>query len=281
MMAKQKARWIAVVVTVILPVMGPKPVRAADGPETEVLKTHGLKVAGALVVLEAELDVKNKVADARRLSRQLNHSLARQQGTMTAKEYQQTVKNLTQSVNQIRSQIGATSNQMNRLPRFRGMLATTMAQERYAELFEYRNQLQMELSEETAWLNQLKSQPFDDKSKDKVDAEVRDGRDAYHQAIVDLRTLVDSAHEKYAELAKNDDVKKALVALGKGKREKPKLSPSHEFLNNVKLLEKLERAEGGDGFDESKSKTGRKSKPGTRTKRSLKDAPADTGSGNG
>ena len=33
--------------------------------------------------------------------------------------------------------------------------------------------------------------------------------------------------------------------LGKGLREKPKLGPSHDFLTNVKLLEKLEKAESG------------------------------------
>ena len=84
-------------------------------------------------------------------------------------------------------------------------------------------------NQDSALLNQLKSQPSDPKAKDKIDAEVRDQREAYHQALLDLRKLVDSATEKYAELAKNDDVKKALAALGKGMREKPKLGPSHDF----------------------------------------------------
>ena len=69
--------------------------------------------------------------------------------------------------------------------------------------------------------NQLKSQQFDPKAKEKIDAEVRDQREAYHQALLDLRKLVDSATEKYDELAKDGEVKKALAAVGKARREKP------------------------------------------------------------
>ena len=208
------------------------------------------------MVLETELDVKNKVNEARRLSRQLNYKVMQQRSTLSAQDYQQTIRNLTQQTNQLRSQINLATQQMSRLPRYRGMIATTMAQEQFAELNMYRNQLQMELVQETAWLNQLKSQPFDPKSKEKIDAEVRDERETYHQAILDLRKLVDSASEKYSELEKNDDVKKAAAVLGKGKREKPKLGPSHDFVNNVKLLEKLERSDSGDLAEEPRAKSG-------------------------
>ena len=58
--------------------------------------------------------------------------------------------------------------------------------------------------------------------------------------------------------------------LGKGLREKPKLGPSHEFLTNVKLLEKLEKAESSGETEPSAAKTGRRSRHGTRTKHSSK-----------
>jgi hypothetical protein len=140
-----------------------------------------------------------------------------------------------------------------------------------------RNQLQLAISQETAWLNQLKSQPFDAKSKDRIDSEVRDHRAAYHQALLDLRKLVDSTNEKYEELAKDVEIKAASTALAKGKREKPKLGPSHEFLNNIKLLEKLEKAESAGETDEAEAKPARRSRSPARTRRSAKAAAASKG----
>ena len=138
----------------------------------------------------------------------------------------------------------------------------------------------MEINQDSYFLNQLKSQPADPKAKEKIDSEVRDRRDAYHQALLDLRKLVDSATEKYDELAKNDEVKKTLIALGKGQREKPKLGPSHEFLTNVKLLEKLEKAESSGETEPSPAKTGAtQAGSGTRTKQSSKAADAAEDSG--
>ena len=73
---------------------------------------------------------------------------------------------------------------------------------------------------------------------------------AYHQALLDLRKVVDATTAKYDELAKNDEVTKALKLIGKGQREKPKLGPSREFLDNVKLVEKLEKAEASGDTEE-------------------------------
>src|SRR5262249_53924298 len=137
------------------------------------------------------------------------------------------------------------------------------------------NQLQMEISLETNWLNQLKAQQSDPKSKDKIDAEVNDRREAYHQALQDLRTLADSTAEKYAELAKSDEVKKALIAAGKVVKDKPRLGPSHEFQNNVKLFEKLERAESGEEPKATKSKGGRRSRTGSK-RRAAEDADSES-----
>ena len=53
-------------------------------------------------------------------------------------------------------------------------------------------------------------------------------------------------------------MKDAIAALGKGKREKPKLGPSHDFLKNVKVLEKFEKAESsGDAFQEKPARRSR------------------------
>ena len=140
----------------------------------------------------------------------------------------------------------------------------------------YRNQLQSQVSQESAWLNQLQSQKADPKAKDKIDAEVADRQVAYRQALSDLRALADSTTEKYAELAKDPEVKKAIEKLGQGKRDKPRLGPSHDFFNNVKTLEKLEKAESAstdDPFQEKPSKRSR-SKSRSRSKAGASEAKA-------
>jgi hypothetical protein len=199
-----------------------------------------------------------------------------QQGTMTPEQYKQTLQGLAAEINQLNAQIRTANQQMNSLPRFRGRLMTTYAQEQFAELLYFRTQLQAEVYEETAWLNQLRSQKFDPKSKEKIDAQVRDESETMHQAVLDLRNLVDSTAEKYAELAKDGEVKKALAQVGRTRGDKIKLGPSHDFQNNVKLLEKYERAVAGAPGDEPQAKPSRRHKSGTRSKRSIKSA---TGAG--
>jgi hypothetical protein len=269
-----KAYFMAIsALAVMLTFGGRMPLRAADGGEKDVLKMNGLTAARTLWVLEAEVDFKNKLNDARRQLRQLEYAVMLQRGTLSAKDYQDTVKNVTNQINQMRAQVTAFNQQMNRMPRGRrGMLMNNYVQAEYNELLMYRNQLQMEINLESNWLNQLKAQQADPKSKDKIDAEVNDRRETYHQAMLDLRTLADSTTEKYAEVAKSEEVKKALVAAGKGVKDKPRLGPSHEFLNNVKLFEKLERAESGEEPKATKSKSGRRSRTGSKSRRAADDA---------
>jgi len=280
-MARSLFGLMVTVLATALAFTGRAPVRAAEDPQNEVLKKHGLRIAGSLLVLETESEVKNKLNELRRLSKQLGYSVMQQKGAMSPAEYQQTIQRLTAEIAQMRAQfnlanqqINLANQQMNSLPRYRGRLSTTMTQDQYNELLFYRNQLQVEVNEETAWLNQLKSQPPDPKSKEKIDAEVREKRDAYHQALVDLRTLVDSATEKYPELAKDGDVTKALGVIGKARGDKLKLGPSREFLTNVKLLEKLESTESSTDGDQPQAKPTRRSKKAAKSRQSSKAAGA-------
>jgi len=252
--------------------LGPKPLLGADSPVDETLKSHGLKRAGDLYVLVTETDVKNKVQEIRRLSKQLSYALMQQQGTLSAKDYQETIKGLGDQINQYRSEINAVNQQVNALPRFRGRLASNFAVEQYQELQVYKSQLQAEINQGTLFLNQLKSRPFDPKAKAKVDAEVQNGRESYHQALLDLRQLVDATQKKYAEVTKNDEVQKALETASTGARTKLKLGPSREFTTDVKLLEKLEREEAGEHAPEPKA--GRSTKRSLRGKRASKPAPS-------
>jgi hypothetical protein len=273
-MAKSRSVLLLTVLATGVALVGRALVLAADDPHDEVLAKHGLKIVGSLAVLETESEVKNKLNELRRISKQLGYTVTQQKGTMTATEQKEAVQRLTQELAQMKTQLNQVNQQMARLPRRRGMLATTYAQAQYQELLMYQNQLQAEIYQETAWLNQLKSPQADPKAREKLDSEVRDQRDAYHQGLVDLRTLVDAANEKYAELAKDAEVKKRLTALGKSRRDTLKLGPSHDFTTNVKQLEKLEKAESSaDGLESQ-------AKPARRTRKASKggNAASTTGS---
>jgi hypothetical protein len=256
------------------------PVHAADGPGSKTFKKHGLRIVGSLAVVDEEAAIKSKLTEARRLSKQLSYSLMQQQATLSPKELQQNLKNVSDQINQLKSEMTAANQQLNQLnstSRYRGRFMSNDASQLYAQLTNYRIQLQMEIEQDSLFLNQLKSQPADPKAKERIDSDVRDQRDAYHQALLDLRKLVDSTHEKYEVLAKDDEVKKALEIEGDGRKEKPKLGPSHDFLNNVKLLDKLETAESGGETETPRGRTSKRIRHGTKTKTSSKAAGA-TGS---
>jgi hypothetical protein len=259
---------------------GPKPLWGADSPVDGTLKSHGLKRAGDLYVLVTESDVKNKVQEIRRLSKQLSYALMQQQGTLSAKDYQDTIKGLGDQINQHRSEINTVTQQMNALPRFRGRLANNYTTEQYQELQVYRNQLQAEINQGTLFLNQLRSRPFDSKAKEKVDADVQDRRESYHQALSDLHQLVDATRKKYADVSKNDDVQKALETVNTGAKTKLKLGPSREFTTDVKLLEKLEREEAGENAPQPE-RTTKRSLRGKRSSKPAANAPASTPAADG
>jgi hypothetical protein len=112
---------------------------------------------------------------------------------------------------------------------------------------------------------------------------VKQERDAYHQALLDLRKLVDTTFAKYEEFSKSDEVKKALKLIGKGLIEKPKLGPSRDFLANVKLVEKLENAESSGEIERPQATRSRRGRGKSKGKNSSKVAgarPAAEAAGN-
>jgi hypothetical protein len=307
--------WAAVLMMAAMTCLDQRPVRAADGPGNESLKKHGLKMAGTLAVADLEADVKTKLTEARRLSKQLSQSLMELAGIVSPREQQKNIKALNEQIGQLKSELNAVNQQMSQLPRnsaqygaqyggaqlggynnrmggygggygasgfaANGFASSTAADE-YSELLMYRTQLQEELNQDSLFINQIKMQVTDPKAKEKLDADVKQRRSAYHQSLVDLRQAVDATTAKYEEVAKNDEVTKALKLIGKGLREKPKLGPSREFVNNIKLVEKLEKAEANGETEEPQATKSRRSRSRTRGKSSSKSAagPASAAAGN-
>ncbi len=162
------------------------------------------------------------------------------------------------------------NQQINRVPRYRGRIANNYAQADYQELMITRNQLNATINQGNQQLAQYKSHPPDPKAKQKIDDEVQSKHEDYVQAVHDLNQLVTSTKEKYAELAKNPEIAKALVDLDPSIKPRPQLGPSHEFHENAKLAVRLEK-------EVSRTPAESKVKATSRSKRSAKlTQPAST-----
>src|SRR5205807_2084755 len=86
--------------------------------------------------------------ETRRLSSQLSRALMQQRGMVSEKDYQATLKDFTSRINQLRSEVNATNQQMRQIPRYRGRFVNNLVAEQYAELMVYRNQLQAKLEKQ-------------------------------------------------------------------------------------------------------------------------------------
>ena len=224
--------------------------RASDVASEKALAKHGLTRAGSLFVLESEAKVHTKADEVRQLSRQLGSAVAQQRATFSEKQYQDTIKELTTELNQLKTENNNATQMMNRLPRARTRRGTYPANnivaEEYQELNYYKIQLQSEISQRTSFLNQLKSKPFDPKARIQADTEVRNREEALHQGVLDLRKVVDDVHEKYTAVAKDPQVKKWLDTPEGHAAVKPRLGPSRAFLTDEKMLQRLEAQSAAD-----------------------------------
>ena len=149
-MARSRLLWAATVLTVALVCLARTlGSRRGRTRRARLSRKHGLKIAGTLAVVDEEAQIKTNLAEARRLSKQLSYSLMQQKGTLSPGEMQQTVKNVNNEINQLRSQMNAASQQMNAVPKLRGRFVSNDAAMLYAQLNAYRNQLQMEINQDS------------------------------------------------------------------------------------------------------------------------------------
>ncbi len=175
----------------------PSGAAATESPEEEILHRNGLRPMGPTYVLESELDVKKKVGEVKLLSRQWNVALLKQRSFGSPQDHQAMIQGMTAQVAQLRAEINAVSQQMRATPRFRGRMGGYYNQQQNAQLQMYRNQLNFNLNQQNAVLNQAKRQPFDAKTKQKIDEEVQTRQEEFVQGAHDLSQLVSSTKEKY------------------------------------------------------------------------------------
>jgi hypothetical protein len=240
-----------------------EPPGGADIERVEILKNHGLKALGPIYVVDTEADAKKKASEIKLLSKQWKQAKAQQESVPSPEQYKAMIQGLNSQISQLRAQLNTVNNEINRLPRFRGRFSTSYSQEAYAELLATRNQLNMTMSQQNALLGQLRGHPPDPKVRQKLDGDAQARHDEYLQAVHDLSQLVVATKDKYAALAKNDEVTKALAGLDPAIKPRPQLGPSHEFHELAKLADRLEK-ETAEFPAEPKSKATAKTKRGSK-----------------
>jgi clan AA aspartic protease (TIGR02281 family) len=225
-MVPRRARWTAGF-AVILAVVAAGGLRAEDKSAEDVLKGHGLKRVGTTYVLgPAEADVQRKVNELRLLSRQLN--LARQQ----QEALELGTQNREAMIQEMRQQRMLLDDHIKALNQQIALGAQLQAQ---------RNEAVLTYNSLTDRIQMLQGQGAD-QVQNQIRTEVSQRRETYIQAVLDLRQHVDATTKSYADLAKDDEIKKALTALGPKSNVPLKLGPSREFLGNVKVLERVEKS---------------------------------------
>lgn len=238
-----RRRWVAGLRTAaVAAAFAGAAMAAADSPE-EVLKARGLKRVGTTYVLAAEADVQKKVGTLKTLSNQLVQAARQQAGAeqQAAGEKGMMRELLAQRVG-LGQQLAAFEQEIRNI----GGAPPQMAARRNEMVLAYNN-----LGDQIRMLQE--GHAADPKQQDRLLAEVSRRREAYIQAVLDLRQLVDTVTRSYTDLANDAAVKQAVETLSRSAKSAPRLGPSAPFAANVKLLERIERSVMTDAVDLRKS----------------------------
>ncbi len=196
---------------------GQSSARAADDPADVALKAKGLKRVGINYVTNDESIVQKKLAEARGLYKQLSLAVMQQRALVNDTEQSKVLfKELMQRRSLLSQQLGQ-------------QLSVTE-----------HNQIVTMLNEINDRMKLIESEQSDPKVKDEVNVKVAHSREAFVQAVIDLRQLIDQTNSKYKELADDAEIKASIAALNQKSKVKVALGPSRSFTNNVKLIEKIE-----------------------------------------
>ncbi len=204
----------------LLALLLPSTAFSADDASAEaLLKNKGLRRQGTIYVSPGEAEFSRKLSMARAIYKGFTGAVMQQESLARHLESnKQMIQQLTEQrvfLNQQLSQV-TTPQENNRLV---GMI-----------------------NELTDRINLMNNAGDDTGAAQEVRAQASNRREAYIQALLDLRALADSTAKTYEELGDDAEVKDALAALSKPSRPKVTLGPSRAYLANLKLLEK---AEGG------------------------------------
>ena len=190
---------------------------ADDSSAEALLKSKGLRRQGTTYVLPGEAEFSRKLGTARALYKAFTGAVMQEES--------------------LTRQLEANKGMIQQLTQQRIFLNQQLSQ---ATTAQENNRLVGMINEVTDRINLLNNAAEDTGTSKEIRAQASNRREAYIQALLDLRALADSTAKAYEELAEDAEVKDALAALSKPSRPKVTLGPSRTHLANVKLLEKAE-----------------------------------------
>jgi clan AA aspartic protease (TIGR02281 family) len=223
---------------VALGVLGSAQANAQDPQPSEVLKNLDLKKSsGSIWVVSGEAKILKDARGARNLSMQLSAAQQQQRALELGDQNPKVlIESYRQQIEWLRQNIDAYDVQIANLGSVGGNQAGAVYRNM---LVNERNALVTQQNHLSALINNLSSQQGDfQEQKQQFYGEVARLREAYVQAVSDLRTAVEEITAKYAKLADKPEVSKALKDLSTSSRIKQKLGPSKELTAAIQWLAK-------------------------------------------
>lgn len=214
--------------------------RLPEAPE-DVLTKRGLKVKDSVYVLEGEAEAREKGTEMRRLQNELKIAEKQRQATVSPEARQMIINGLADEIEQCRIQMRNADEMMNRIPRWLGQFHNPGDAAQFYMLRDSRDQTQAYVDMASQYLNRLKREPFDPGASARTDAMVREFTDSSAQARDEFWKVVEATDQKYKELARNPEVKKALQAI-RSKTRGRDLGPTREFKWTVEGVAKAKKA---------------------------------------
>ncbi len=227
-----------------LELAGVSAARGDDVRPAQVLKNKGLerqRGSASSWSLASEADVLRRFRAAKGLFNQLAAVHEAQKELEVGDQNPQTMINALQGqINMGDARIAEIDQQLIQIGGAGGNLIVNY----HNLLVQERNAIAAEQGRLNTMINNLARQGGGlEQEKREFNAEVRLLGESYKQAIAELRKSVDKIQKKYAEIAEDQEITKALADLSASTRSKQKLGPSKDLQNAVKWLQRA----GGNG----------------------------------
>jgi hypothetical protein len=210
------------------------PKSAESSPPELILKSHNLKREGRYVVHDDEAIFAPKLAAAKDEYRKF---LEARDSVLKIQQHFEGIAELDASTTLLRNSINARQNQLNAM-RTPNNQARQARQALQAEL-NYDRQVQATQNNQLAALRGVN---VSQKDRDSALSDAERAFTAAREKVTEVRQWVETLKSAYQDLAKDEDVSKAITAQGEAAGATGlKLGPSDKFQNRVKDLAALEK----------------------------------------
>ncbi len=206
---------------------------AADQTPEEILKSRGLTKSGTIYVLDTEADFFEKFAKVQPLYLQLREVYNK---LFAIAQYQYDYDMLDNRYNFVTEQLRNVQAEQDAFP----PTSNNLLKQQWQDLLELEKQLRFERNELNRELNLRYKNLVPDWQKEKLTDEFQKRREEFLKEAQEPRALAEKIKGKYAELSKDDAVKKALDALKLSKKARLILSPTAEFRKKSTQLKNAE-----------------------------------------